>query len=63
VIDFLSTLVDLYRPATDDDMTGQSLVEYALIIVLIAIAVIVAMTTLGGQINTVFDRIRASLAN
>jgi len=60
-MDFLSTLLELYLPSDDDSLAGQSLVEYALIIVLIAIAVILAMTQLGGQVNAVFDRIKASL--
>jgi len=40
---------------------GQGLVEYALIIVLIAIAVIVALMALSGQLQTVFNRITSSL--
>lgn len=40
---------------------GQGLVEYALIIVLIAIAVIVALTALGGGIASTFSRINAAL--
>jgi Flp pilus assembly pilin Flp len=40
---------------------GQSLVEYALIIVLIAIAIIVAMTALSTQLQSVFTRISGSL--
>ena len=44
------------------DEEGQDLVEYALIIVLISIAIVVAMTALGGQINTVFNTIRTTLA-
>ena len=41
---------------------GQGLVEYALIIVLIAIVVIAALTVLGTQISTVFSRITSELA-
>jgi Flp pilus assembly pilin Flp len=40
---------------------GQSLVEYALILVLISIAVIVALGLLSGQIQNVFTRITGSL--
>lgn len=58
---FIAALVDLYLPEQARARSGQSLVEYALIIVLIAIAVILAMTTLSGQLNTVFSRITASL--
>lgn len=42
---------------------GQGLVEYALIIVLIAIVVIAALTLLGPQIGNVFNRINNELAN
>ena len=41
---------------------GQGLVEYALIIVLVAIVVIVALTALGGQVSSVFESITNTLA-
>jgi pilus assembly protein Flp/PilA len=40
---------------------GQGLVEYALIIVVIAIAVIVAMVFLRSQLQTLFSNIGNSL--
>jgi len=40
---------------------GQGLVEYALIIVLVSIAVIVALTALGTNVSSVFDRIVTKL--
>ena len=40
---------------------GQGLVEYALIIVLIAIVVIAAMTLLGPTIADVFSEINTTL--
>lgn len=40
---------------------GQGLVEYALILVLIAIVVIVALTLLGPQIGNIFSEISTSL--
>ena len=40
---------------------GQSLVEYALIIVLIAVVVIVALGPLGNTIADVFENITGSL--
>lgn len=40
---------------------GQGLVEYALIIALVALAVITALTLLGGGITTTFNNIVASL--
>jgi pilus assembly protein Flp/PilA len=43
------------------DEAGQGLVEYALIIVVIAIAVIVAMIFLRGQLQNQFSNIGNSL--
>ena len=41
---------------------GQTLTEYALILVLIAIVAIAMMTTLGEQITNVFENITTTLA-
>lgn len=49
----------LERFLRDDD--GQGLVEYALIIAVIAIAVIVAMIFLRGQIQNIFSNIGNNL--
>ncbi len=40
---------------------GQGLVEYALILVLIAIVVIGILTVLGGRVSTVFSQINSGL--
>ena len=40
---------------------GQGLVEYALILVLIAIVVIGILTLLGGKVRTVFSTINSGL--
>jgi pilus assembly protein Flp/PilA len=40
---------------------GQTLSEYALILVLIAVVAIVAITLLGGQISSVINSIAAAL--
>ncbi len=40
---------------------GQGLVEYALIIALVSVALIAALTLLGGGLNTVFTRIQSTL--
>lgn len=55
---FIAALVGLYLP---EEREGQGLVEYALIIVLVSIAVIALLTLLGGQLNTVFSKITSSL--
>jgi Flp pilus assembly pilin Flp len=41
-------------------LAGQSLVEYALIILLIALTVLVAVSMLGGQLQSVYSQIAAS---
>ena len=43
------------------DETGQTLVEYALIILLIAIALVVAVTLLGGTLSNTYDHIVNSI--
>ena len=40
---------------------GQGLVEYALILVLIAIVVILILTFLGSKVNSTFSRISSGL--
>ena len=51
--------MQIQRFFRDDD--GQGLVEYALIIAVIAIAVIVAMIFLRGQIQNIFSNIGNNL--
>ncbi len=51
--------MEIQRFLREDD--GQGLVEYALIIAVIAIAVIVAMVFLRGQIQNIFSNIGNNL--
>ncbi len=48
----------LYRPQNEE---GQGLVEYALILVLVAVVVIVALTVLGPTIGDIFSDINTEL--
>ena len=41
---------------------GQSLVEYALILALVAIVVIAALTTLGATAGNTFDDVASNIA-
>ena len=43
------------------DEEGQGLVEYALIILLVAIAAVAILTTLGGDVSDVFTNISDTL--
>ncbi len=42
--------------------SGQGMVEYALVLVLIALVVIVILTTVGHQVNNVFSNISHGLS-
>ena len=46
----------------NDGESGQGMVEYALILVLIAIVVIVILQVVGAQVNNVFSNISNGLA-
>jgi pilus assembly protein Flp/PilA len=47
----------------DDDEGGQAMVEYALILALIAIVVIVILQVVGHQINNVFSNVSNGLSS
>ncbi len=51
----------IHRLFTHDDERGQGMVEYALILVLIAVVVIVVLTTLGKKVSNVFSNISSGL--
>lgn len=50
----------LYLPQQDQE--GQGLVEYALILVLVAIVVIAILAIIGPQIGNIFSRVTNGLA-
>lgn len=45
------------------DESGQGLIEYALIAGLIGLVAVVAMTSSGNQITTIFTNISSQIAN
>jgi len=55
----MKMLQRLFSWLKDDE--GQGLAEYALILVLIAVVVIGALTLLGGNIESVFNRIATEI--
>jgi Flp pilus assembly pilin Flp len=46
----------------DAGQRGQGMSEYALILVLVAIAVILALTAVGKQIAAVFEKVKTALS-
>jgi pilus assembly protein Flp/PilA len=55
-------MVARMRPFVRDD-SGQDLLEYALLIGLIALVAVLAVTSTGTSVNRIFDSIAQSLAN
>lgn len=44
-----------------NDDSGASMIEYALLVALIAIVAIIALQTVGGKVSDAFDAISAEL--
>ena len=53
----MKTMIRLFK---DED--GATAIEYGLIAALISIAAIGAMTVLGSQLSSVFDRVQSNLS-
>jgi pilus assembly protein Flp/PilA len=59
MVAFVAAFLGLLFPR---EREGQGLIEYGLIIVLIAIAIITLIGLMGGQVANVYSRITASIA-
>ena len=53
---------DVARKIEARQQEGQTLIEYALIVLLIAIAVLIVLGLVGGQVQTVFQQIIDALS-
>ncbi|MDQ6725386.1 MAG: Flp family type IVb pilin [Actinomycetota bacterium] len=60
-MDMLKTITPYLRARFGDTERGAALVEYALLLALIAVVCIVALTTLGGKASSKFTNIANSL--
>jgi pilus assembly protein Flp/PilA len=58
VSSYISTLLARFR---SDDEEGQTLVEYGLLLALIAIIVIVALLFLGPLVSAIFQNVGSNL--
>jgi pilus assembly protein Flp/PilA len=56
-----NTLVSYLQARFNTDERGAALVEYALLVALIAVVSIIALTTLGGGIKDKFTEVNNSL--
>jgi pilus assembly protein Flp/PilA len=59
----MNYLTELYVKLTSSikNEKGQTLVEYALLLVLIAIVVIVMLRGVGGNVNNAFSQVNSAL--
>jgi pilus assembly protein Flp/PilA len=57
----LSLIAEWQRLIQERREVGQGLVEYALIVVLIAVVSIAILTTLGSSVSSVFSQANAAL--
>ena len=57
----LNRLYAYFTSVVLDDEEGQTLVEYALIIALVSVALIASLTALSGKIDGVFTEIGTKL--
>ncbi len=60
-MDIFKTIAPYLRARFGNTERGAALVEYALLLALIAVVCIVALTTLGGKASSKFDTIGNSL--
>ncbi len=58
---YLAVQNALLRPFSFQRAQGQGLVEYALIIALVAVVVIAALVVLGPRIASIFNRVNSNL--
>lgn len=58
----LAVMAEQLKAAIRKAEHGQGMVEYALIIALVSIAALIVLGLLGGQVNSVFDKVRNSLS-
>lgn len=60
---FLLCWLSWFAPRRSLSSKGQGLVEYALVLVLVAVVVIAILTLLGPQIGNVFSKITCGMGN
>ena len=61
VTSLVSSHVVAWLSTLEREEEGQGLVEYALILVLVSIAAIVALTALGGKLSPIFNKVATAL--
>ena len=55
-------MLSLIAPRLRRDERGATAVEYGIMVGLIAVVIIVAVTLLGGTLNTMFEQVQCSIS-
>ena len=55
----LTRIISWYVASRDDE--GATAVEYGLMVALIAAVIVVAVTALGGELNTIFTNVTTAI--
>jgi len=63
IVEFVMRMVDPIRARWGRDEAGASLVEYALLLALVAVVAIVALQFLGGSVANTLNSTGSSLNN
>ena len=58
MVDYIKAMIDLYTGAEEtEELEGQGMVEYGLILVLVSIVAIAALFLVGEELRDVFSNI------
>lgn len=63
MLNTIHTWLTLHLLRSSDEELGQGLVEYSLILMLVALLLIVIVATLGVQVNNLYSNVSNGLAN
>lgn len=62
MVDYIKAMIDLYTGAEEtEELEGQGMVEYGLILVLVSIVAIAALFLLGDELSAIFSEITGVL--
>jgi len=61
MVQYFSALYGLYAPEIKDELEGQGMVEYALILALVSVVAIAALLVLGPKISGIFNNVSGNL--
>ena len=62
MVEYIKAMIDLYTEAEEtDELEGQGMVEYGLILVLVSIVAIAVLVLVGDEVASVFSDVVSGL--